>query len=264
MAAGAVGDELPTSLDVATKLGTLEEGRWVLGLYVGAAEAGGTFQSAAKRKPVDRGRRGEARDPERSAEQATRRAGTSIRRYAAANRLKRLGTLTYTAACHDQEQLRDDVAEFFRNLREFVGEPFPYLWVPEWHPGGHGLHVHFAVGRYIRHGQIKAAWGRGFVHIKLLGDIPIGHGSLGEARQAARYLAKYVGKDLDDHRILGLHRYECAQGFRPEVERIVARSSSAAMEEASERMGAWPNIIWRSREAELWYGPPAVWASWNQ
>ena len=178
--------------------------------------------------------------------------------------MNRLGTLTYAKACHDQVQLREDVGDFFRNLRDSLGKPFPYLWVPEWHPGGHGLHVHFAVGRYIRHHQIEEAWGRGFVHIKLLGNIPIGQGSLGEAREAARYLAKYVGKDIHAERILGLHRYECAQGFRPKVERIVARSSSAAVAEASERMGAWPNIIWRSREAERWYGPPALWASWNR
>ena len=24
-----------------------------------------------------------------------------------------------------------------------------YLWAAEWHSQGHGLHVHFAVGRYI-------------------------------------------------------------------------------------------------------------------
>ena len=261
---GPDNGERATSLVVATKLGEIEEGRWVVGLYPDAAEAGGTFQSSAPRRSVDRGRRGEAKDPERSAAEAARRAGTCIRRYTAANRLNRLGTLTYAKSCHDQIQLREDVGEFFRNLRESLGEPFPYLWVPEWHPGGHGLHVHFAVGRYIRHRQIKEAWGRGFVHIKLLGNVPIGQGSLGEARQASRYLAKYVGKDVHAEHILGLHRYECAQGFRPKLERIVARSSSVAVAEASERMGSWPDIIWRSREAERWYGPPALWASWNR
>lgn len=43
----------------------------------------------------------------------------------------------------------------------------PYLWVSEWHPGGHGLHVHFAFGRFVRLGSMR--FGRGFVHIKLLG-----------------------------------------------------------------------------------------------
>jgi len=72
------------------------------------------------------------------------------------------------------------------------------VWVPEWHKSGHGLHVHFAVGRFIGRGKIEQAWGRGFVHIKLLGDLPAGSGSLQEARLAARYLSKYVTKTFDE------------------------------------------------------------------
>ena len=74
-----------------------------------------------------------------------------IRRYCAANRLNRLGTLTYAGeGCHDPSAVRSEVAAFFRRLRsELGGDRFPYLWVPEWHPGGHGLHLHFAVGRFI-------------------------------------------------------------------------------------------------------------------
>ncbi|MHB8437839.1 MAG: rolling circle replication-associated protein [Acidimicrobiales bacterium] len=187
-----------------------------------------------------------------------------MRRYAASNRLNRLGTLTYAVACHDQLQLRADVGRFFRAVRSELGEPFPYLWVPEWHPGGHGLHVHFAVGRYIRHTVIKDAWSNGIVHIKLIGDIPIGSAQLGEARVAARYLAKYVRKGLTDAHDLGMHRYECAQGFQPRFEQIVARTAWDAIAEASDRMGEWPALIWRSRDAESWYGPPAVWASWDR
>src|SRR5450756_1595543 len=53
-----------------------------------------------------------------------------------ANRLNRLGTLTYAGAgCHDPRQARADAGEFFRELREQLdGESLPYLWVPEWHP----------------------------------------------------------------------------------------------------------------------------------
>ena len=53
------------------------------------------------------------------------------------------------------------------------------LWVPQWHPGGHGLHVHFAVGRYVPRGLIERAWGHGFVHIKLLDGLPVGSGDAG-------------------------------------------------------------------------------------
>ena len=70
---------------------------------------------------------------------------------ALANRLNRLGTLTYRGAGnHDPMLLRRHVGEFFRALRSSLGgDPLPYVWVPEWHKTDHGLHVHFAVGRYI-------------------------------------------------------------------------------------------------------------------
>ncbi len=45
---------------------------------------------------------------------------------------------------------------------------------------------------------------------------PSGLGSLEEARLAARYLGKYAGKALDQDRPAGLHRYEVAQGFKPQ------------------------------------------------
>ena len=70
---------------------------------------------------------------------------------AAANRLNRLATLTYAGeGCHDPVRLRGDLAGFFRELRSRAGgRRFPYVWVPQWHPGGHGLHAHFAVGRFV-------------------------------------------------------------------------------------------------------------------
>src|SRR5664280_3341579 len=147
-------------------------GRWTFTLYPDAAEGGGSFRSAAKSS-------GGGYSVEPAADSrptAARRARGKVRRYCAANRLNRLGTLTYRGAgCHDPRQLRADVADFFRRLRAGVDTgPLPYLWVPEWHPGGHGLHVHFAVGRYVRRSLVASSWGRGFVHIKLLGDLPVG------------------------------------------------------------------------------------------
>ena len=90
-----------------------------------------------------------------------------MRRYCAANRLNRVGTLTYAGkGCHEPRQARADAGEFFRALRARLGgEALPYLWVPEWHKTGHGLHVHFAVGRFVPRQLISRAWGRGFVHI---------------------------------------------------------------------------------------------------
>ena len=151
--------------------------------------------------------RGRPGDPERARIEAARRAKGKLRRYCAANRLNRLGTLTYRGAgCHDQREVRAHVGAFFRALRaELDGKPIPYAWVPEWHKTDHGLHLHFAVGRFIPRSLIAASWPHGFVHIKVIGDLPVGSGTLGEARKAAGYLSKYVAKSFaDDTRIDGL------------------------------------------------------------
>ena len=152
---------------------------WSLTLVPAAFEAGGCFRRFGPREsPLSGG----VSDPVRSAAEAQRRARTKTRRYCVANRLNRLGTLTYDGGgCHDPAQVKADVAGFFRELRRLLGgRPLPYLWTAEWHPGGHGLHVHFAVGRYVGRSLIAEAWGwkvisgRGFIHIKLLSELPVG------------------------------------------------------------------------------------------
>jgi hypothetical protein len=232
---------------------------WRISLFPEAGEAGGCLY--VERRADSDG--GGVWDPVRAEEEAGRRARTKVRRYCAANRLNRLGTLTYAGeGCHDAVQLRGDVARFFRSVRrDLGGDPLAYLWVPELHPGGHGLHVHFAVGRFVRRSLIDAAWGRGFVHIKLLGNLPVGSGTLGEARMAARYVGKYVTKDLGEHRAGGLHRYEVAQRFQPRKVELQGRSVDDVIRQASEVMGRSPEVRWLSEEDGK-DGPPRCWVSW--
>lgn len=238
---------------------------WVLPLYPKAGEGGGCFVSSYAPKRSAYVARGDARDPKRAAEEAGRRARGKLRRYGAANRLNKLGPLTYETACHDTRQVRADVGEFFRALREGLGgKPLPYVWVPEWHPGGHGLHVHFAVGRYAPIGLIRSAWGRGHVSIKLLGDLPVGaDGVMAQARVAARYLSKYVTKTFTDDttRVKGLHRYDVGQGFQPRVLRLRGRSSDDVLGQASKFFGMAPAYRWSSADVEGWFrriGPAAL------
>src|SRR5713226_940315 len=189
------------------------ESLWALSLYPEAGEGGGCLST--RRSAIPTGNRPNAA---RAAEEAGRRARAKIRRYAAANKLNRLGTLTYRGeGCHEPLLLREHLAGFFRELRDGLDSGrFPYVWVPQWHPGGHGLHAHFAVGRFVPRTLIARAWGHGFVHIKLLDGLPVGSGELAESRLAARYLARYVGREMEDaRRLAGLHRYEVAQGFQP-------------------------------------------------
>lgn len=133
--------------------------------------------------------------------------------------------------------------------------------MPELHKSGHGWHVHFVVGQFIARGLIESAWGRGFVHIKLIGDLPVGSGVRQEARVAARYASKYLSKDIGGSG--GLNRYDCAQGFQPKAEPITARTLDEAVGAASDRMGAEPEIVFRPDQVEGFQGPPAVWLSWR-
>ena len=237
------------------------ESRWLLNLYPDAGEAGGCLQSP-ERPPGDREEPFE-RDEDRSTAEAVRRARRQVRLYCAANRLNRLGTLTYAEACHDPKRARGDLGAFFRKLKASVGSPFPYLWAPEWHPGGHGLHLHFAVGQFVHWRMIKAAWGRGIIDIRMLNDLPVGSGTLGEARLAARYLSKYVGKDLGATGTGGLHRYEVAQGFAPKVRRLTAPTLDEVLDRAVAIMGGEPADFWDSSSKPDWDGPHSVWASWS-
>jgi hypothetical protein len=229
-------------------------------LYPDAAEGGGSFRSSARPS----GRAAWVEPATDSRADAARRARGKVRRYCAANRLNRLGTLTYAGSgCHDPVALREDLGTFFRRLRSSLGAALPYVWVPEWHPGGHGLHAHFAVGRYIGQGLIRDTWGHGHVHIKLLGNLPVGSGTRGEARLAARYLSKYLAKDLGDAETVGLHRYEVAQGFQPRTIALDGSTSDEVLSWAKTVMEAPPEHVWQSRDQEDWTGPPAVWAVWR-
>ena len=84
----------------------------------GAGEAGGCLYSPLR---SGGGAYREA-EPERVGAEAARRARGKIRRYCAANRLNRLGTLTYAGeGCHDAVLLREHAAVFFRGLRRELG-----------------------------------------------------------------------------------------------------------------------------------------------
>jgi hypothetical protein len=253
---------------VSTSLGRLiaPDAGWFFSLYPDAGEGGGGFRSSYRPNRVFVAK-GSAADPERAAAEAGRWAGSKLRRYCAANRLNRLETLTYAGTgCHDPKELRAHLGAFFRDLRTGLGgSPLPYAWVPEWHKTEHGLHAHFAVGRYIKQRLIRDAWGRGHVHIKLLGDLPVGSGALSEARKAAGYLSKYVSKSFTDPGscVFGLHRYDVAQGFQPAKLSLSGLSPTDVLDQASEYLNGPPVTHWSSADVEDWAGAPAIWAQWG-
>ena len=233
--------------------------QWVVTLYPDAGEACGAWVDPMRRHdPLPATQRGVGTD-----EVAVRRSRSRLRRYMVANRLNRFGSLTYAGeGCHDPKVLRRDLAAFFRELRSSLGgNPFPYVWVPELHKTGHGWHAHFGLNRYVNRSVIDRAWGHGFVHIKLFGNLPHGSTARDEARKAARYASKYLGKDLAGYE--GLHRYEVAQGFQPAGLGFFGKSASACVAAAAEKMGADPGRVWLSASHAEWDGPPAVYAEWR-
>jgi hypothetical protein len=140
----------------------------------------------------------------------------------------------------------------------FNGKRFPYLWVAEQHPGGHGWHVHFVVGRYVRKDILSEVWGLGFVDprkIKTKGD------RKAACRVAASYVAKYVSKAFDT--VPNRRRYKPAEGFEPRTEiESVQGVGSVAIRHASEFYfgGAEPSRVWSSAELpeDQWRGPPIM------
>ncbi len=83
-----------------------------------------------------------------------------------------------------------------------------------------------------------------------------------EARAAAGYLSKYVGKSFeDDGRIPGLHRYEVAQGFQPEAIRLRGLTLEDVTRQASAVMGREPSGTWRSQPTDG--QPPTCLVTWN-
>lgn len=197
---------------------------------------------------------------------AAQRARTKVRRYCAANGLDRLGTLTYRGeGLHDPAVLVGHVAAFWRDLRARLGgDALAYVWVPEWHKTGHGVHVHFGAGRFIHYALIRQSWPHGNISIKRLGNnLAMGAGSWEYARRTAGYLSKYVAKAIeDDRRIRGRHRYEVAQGFEPARQGFTGTSPADVLAQASAAMGRAPVSVWNSDEAAEWRAPPTVCASW--
>lgn len=236
---------------------------WGLSLYPEAGEAGGGWSAGSPRSSTTT-RRGTDGVSARSIEEAARRARARVRRYCVANGLNRMGTLTYAQSQLDPEGIRADLGVFFRNLRLLLGgTAFPYVWVPEWHPGGHGLHAHFAVGRFISKRLLEEAWGHGFVHIKLLSDMPYGATRRDEARLASGYLSKYLSKAFTEREVLGRHRYDVAEGFQPVKHRLFAPTREAVLEQACAVMGARPSYQWLSPDGPDWDRPPALWVMWS-
>ncbi|HEY5111468.1 MAG TPA: hypothetical protein VII67_03960 [Acidimicrobiales bacterium] len=192
-------------------------------------------------------------------ERANKRAIVALRRYCVRNELQKMLTLTYADEMWDRTIVKSDMNALFvrwRQLKDSVA--FPYAYVLELHPSGHGLHVHVAVPlRYIDKHWLQETWGHGIVHYrdpKRLRE----RDSRERSRRLSGYLAKYVSKDLSSDHISGEQRYSIAQGFNVEVKRRSFETLFEANEWLWHFIGESFHQVWSYLDSDVWDGPP-VW-----
>jgi hypothetical protein len=250
-------------------------GAWLLAWYPDAREA-----TACVRRPgAPVLRPGNVPTADRDAEnadRALRRARGIVRRYARGNRLCYLWVLTYRGdGCHDWREMTGHVRQF---LEALAALRVPVLIVPEWHPGGHGLHINVALGRWIDWRVIQKAWAHGSVKAPKTnrGDKRGGKRRL-DPGLLAGYVAGYVARGAQNeagelgkpgdvngqNRQRGQHRYFCSHGHHPRRLNEVAASFSHALELLKYAFQADPSYVWCSWESnadERESGkPPCAW-----
>lgn len=244
-------------------------------------DGGGEVSAVLARDPGEKrkqGTKGQG-DRERSKTEAGRRAKSQVRRFARFYNLRFMVTLTFPGdGVHDYEKSYKVLSEFVHHHGWLLhqGAGF-YLSVPELHPGGHGWHWHVLVSqRYSREAltRLRVGWtefliSRGF-------ERPIREdGSAGfvrvhvkpyqNAKQAAGYAAKYVGKTFEEGTVgFGRQRYLRSKGHTVKVKRwrewSLDRVLARVREEAPEAFVF--DTRQTAQEGTEWTGPPMVYASW--
>jgi hypothetical protein len=120
----------------------------------------------------------------------------------------------------------------------------------------HGLHVHVTVPlHFVDKHWLQETLGHGIVHFKDPKNLRDGTKRERSSR-LARYLAKYIAKDLEIDHEIGKHRYEVAQGFEVEIERLACRSLEEANDWQRGYEGERFEEVWSYRDDLDWEGPP--------
>ena len=188
--------------------------------------------------------------PETPDDRAARRARSAVRRYAVANGINRLATLTRADQTHDVGLVLADFAAFGRRLRAaYPG--VAWVRVLERHRSG-ALHVHVGLSGFVPKERVASLWPHGFVDVRKVRARS--GGGRNSARVTARYLSKYVVKD--PVRTGAGHRYEVRQGFQPASVRASAWSVDELLDLFA--VSSVPEYRWDSDTEPTWTGPPVV------
>lgn len=184
----------------------------------------------------------------------------AVRRLVSEYKLTRMWTLTLRAATtpEDRPVVVRLLQAALRKLRERDSKLI-YLAVLEWHPKGHGWHVHLLTHKFVPKAVVQSCWTHGFVdarRIAVNGDST----SRSAVSKAASYVAKYVSKAPPEGappHLRGENRY-----FRPiglcvveiEAEGEFGDLYAVAIGYFSTGIG-WE---WWSATCPEWRGPPCV------
>lgn len=171
------------------------------------------------------------------------------------------------------------------------GASWPWVMVPEPHPGGHGWHWNLATRGTMdwtmaKRNALKIAWTRYVVrHAPEYGPpggtrlLRVSWPTRNQRRSAkglAKYLAKYLAKSFEEGGVpVGRHRFTRSQGVRDEVEsyqvaRHIIGSDLTTVYDFLGAMGVRPSRIYWLGESDdprlpstEWSGPPMVVAEWD-
>lgn len=192
------------------------------------------------------------------------RARSKIRRYAMANGLNRIVTLTQRCsrcdgagenrACvcpegpersSDRDTAMREARNLIRRLRRRLGRSEPLLFVVEHHRDG-VWHLHMLTRLAMPLAWWQRMWGLGFVHP--------GRDARGDADRAAAYAAKYVQKSLEAGYYR--HSYEVTRGFTPKPLRTLVESVEDALEALDAAFG-WcdPEVVALHEVVDGWAAP---------
>lgn len=169
-------------------------------------------------QPGRHGEKGRSRNRNDNEARARSRAKGTIRKKCLAIGADHLVTLTYRANVENRERVLHDLERLRRALSR-AGCSMPYVAVLERQQRG-ALHPHLAVKGFQDVRLLRRCWykivGNGQGQVNVRGPRP---GS--SPVKLARYLSKYISKDLDNlPREFEEHRYFCSLGVRVPTEKV--------------------------------------------
>lgn len=231
----------------------------------------------AKMRPRGRRKPVEQRD-ERDMLRAVARAKKTIRHAAKTIGVTHLMTLTTREEENSPESLARQWKQFVRAYRRISDREFPYVTVPERHPKNpKHWHLHIAVRGFVKVNIARPLWwaccgGRGMGNIDMK-HIKVGvhqdgtpKGPLVRAEKIARYISKYITKDLIFAHRPDKKRYWRSEFDLPEARRYWLRARPGGEEGLNHALAEFMERFGLKHHAISWFEFPdgsGFWLNFN-